>query len=465
MADRAGGLVAAAVRVCDGVVYCGDKGASVSVVLNEEQYRALGEITRAVSAGNRHLLTGYAGSGKTTLMQYVAREMLSQKKSVILSAPTHKAVAVLASKLETASLGAVPTMTVHRLLSLRPKNRSIGEATVFERDRHAPPVVADVVVIDECSMLSADMMKHIRRHLAASFVLFVGDPAQLPPVGEVESESFATKSRSHLGTIVRQAAGNPVLEAAGTIRSQQRNAADWSWIKPARAKPYGVYLPGAKTNDWMRKAFTSDTFKADPDSFRYLCWTNKRVSMINQQVRRWIYGGKTDTPYAVGERVMFRNPFVLNKAILFNTNEEATVVSIEADDFNFPLPDAGPHFGWVASIPSWRLCVEPVGGGESIVIHAPRDLDQHKRVMERIIDEAQDWRDRWDHRRDFASAMGDLRHIYALTVHTSQGSTFGNVFIDVADIRKRERENLLECQQLYYVAMTRPTTAAILVNA
>jgi ABC-type transport system involved in cytochrome bd biosynthesis fused ATPase/permease subunit len=67
----------------------------VSVVLNEEQYRALGEITRAVSAGNRHLLTGYAGSGKTTLMQYVAREMLSQKKSVILSAPTHKALAAL----------------------------------------------------------------------------------------------------------------------------------------------------------------------------------------------------------------------------------------------------------------------------------------------------------------------------------------------------------------------------------
>jgi hypothetical protein len=45
-------------------------------------------------------------------------------------------------------------------------------------------------------------------------LLFSGDPAQLPPVGETVSESFGTKSRSHLDESVRQAADNPIIAAA-----------------------------------------------------------------------------------------------------------------------------------------------------------------------------------------------------------------------------------------------------------
>jgi hypothetical protein len=47
----------------------------------------------------------------------------------------------------------------------------------FERDRDAEPVLSDVVVIDECSMVFAELYRHIERHLLQVFVLFVVDPA------------------------------------------------------------------------------------------------------------------------------------------------------------------------------------------------------------------------------------------------------------------------------------------------
>jgi exodeoxyribonuclease-5 len=104
-------------------------------------------------------------------------------------------------------------------------------------------------------------------------------------------------------------------------------------------------------------------------------------------------------------------------------------------------------------------------GGTRDTVHLPSDYNQHKAVLDRITDEARDGeQNRWDELRAFRSAMADLQHIYALTVHKSQGSTFGVAFIDVRDIRKREAHNLLETQQLCYTALTRPSDVAVLVN-
>src|SRR3984885_14877039 len=114
-------------------------------------------------------------------------------------------------------------------------------------------------------MVSEDLYRHIKRHLPNAFVLFVGDPAQLPPVGEVESRTFAIMNRSHLSTIVRQAAGNPILAAAGIIRASQGGLADMSWCAPSAVEnKHGIFLPADAAHRWMKKAFTSPEFDADP---------------------------------------------------------------------------------------------------------------------------------------------------------------------------------------------------------
>ncbi len=431
------------------------------ITLNECQQRALDEIQAARKTEDCHLLTGFAGSGKTFLIQHLARVLRDQKVEIVLTAPTHKAVAVLARKLQSSGIP-IPCLTIHSLLQLSPKPN--GDRLVFERKKHAQPVTADVVVIDECSMIGLEMMRHIRRHLPVSFVLFVGDPAQLPPVGEEASQTFGTKSRSHLETIVRQGAGNPILDAADAIRTSQGGLMDWSWCKPAQAAPLGVYVP-QNPDAWMQKAFTSPEFAADADTFRYLCWTNDRVASVNAKVRRWIYGAKTPTPFMPGERTLARGPVLDEdgKTPILMTNEEATVVSIRESELVYPIRHLEAADGWNARVPSWEIQLRK-DDQSTVEIHAPRDERLYNKVLARIADEAADNRSRWQDHHGFKSRMAKLQSVYALTVHTSQGSTFRHTFLDVADIRKRADANPLECQQLCYVAATRPTHTLSLIG-
>jgi energy-coupling factor transporter ATP-binding protein EcfA2 len=431
------------------------------IVLNPDQQAALDQILAAIEPGKSHQLTGGAGSGKTTLLGKLAGILQERGVSVVLTAPTHKAVAVLTRKLQAAGVYGVPSATIHSLLSLMPKPH--GDRQVFERRQNAPPVMADVVIVDECSMIDEGLLGHIRRWLPNTFVLFTGDPAQLPPVGERASLTFDTPARSHLDTIVRQAKDNPILAAAHIIRTSQGGLMDWSWCVSANRPPFGVYRPGPGADQWMHRGFTSSEFQADPDTFRYLCWTNQRVAEVNQKIRGWIYGTDIPTPLMPGERALIRAPIVQGKTILFATNEEATVVAIAPDAFRFEFVTRGDVAGWVAAVPSWLATLRADDGREHEV-HAVRDDTVYAKVLARVADEAAIARKRWSELHEFKAAMARLQSVYALTVHNSQGSTFRNVFVDVADIARRAETNVLETQQLFYVAATRPTHGLILVE-
>ena len=430
--------------------------------LTVDQTEALRSIEAACEPGGFYLLTGHAGSGKTYLMQRLTRSMLAKNRRVVLSAPTHKAVAVLALKLTEANIKDVPCRTIHSVLSLTPKPRA--DRLVFERDRDAEPVKADVVVIDECSMVDIELFRHIKRHLPNAFVLFVGDPAQLPPVGEAESQTFNTPNRSHLTTIVRQAAGNPILEVAGIIRGSQGAASDWSWLRQsALENGYGVFLPGEAAHRWMRKAFTSEEFEADPNAFRYLAWTNRRVRQTNETIRRWRYGDNIPTPFMPGERALFRAPVIVEDSIIFANNEEAKVLAIEKSFLSHDIKEAAGVPKWTATIPTWLILLEDNNGDEKAV-HMVADEIEFQKAVARIKDEAAESRIRWLHLHEFQQSFAKLQSIYSLTVHTSQGGTFGSVFLDLPDIRRREETNLLEAQQMLYVAATRPSKRLVVVE-
>jgi ATP-dependent exoDNAse (exonuclease V) alpha subunit len=71
---------------------------------------------------------------------------------------------------------------------------------------------------------------------------------------------------------------------------------------------------------------------------------------------------------------------------------------------------------------------------------------------------------RWKHLHEFQQSLAQLQSVYCLTVHRSQGSTFQTAFLDLPDIRRREKTNLLEAQQMLYVAVTRPSQRLIVVG-
>lgn len=441
------------------------------MILNDGQQAALGEILASFEDGKqRHLLTGFAGTGKTTLMQAVVRSLVDKGVTVVVTAPTHKAVHVLAGKLAEAGLSHVESMTIHSLLGLKPAAGD-SERSVLKRSGRSKTDEFKAVVIDECSMLGADLQGYIDNDLRRHWVLYVGDPAQLPPVGEDEASCFkTTKGKSHLANIVRQAADNPILKAATALREQQGGAVDWSWCKAEEAPPFGVYLAGDDASDWMRDAFTSAEFKADNDAFRYVAWTNARVNEVNARVRSWIYG-ETPTPFVPGERVLCRAP-VLNPGGMpvISTNEEVPVVSIAAGIATFRFDKCAGGAGkqelaaWTYDMPVWKVELQHPEAGR-VVADLPRNPDDAVAMDRRLVSEAKVNRSRWFDRFQAKERIADLRSVYAMTAHVSQGSSFGNCFLDVADCRKRERSNPLEMQRLLYVAATRPRFALVLVGA
>lgn len=439
--------------------------------LNEAQGRAMSEILAQHDANPRgeHLLTGNAGTGKTYLMMAVVDALkgrLRKGRQIGVAAPTHKAVNVLAAKMDYAGLN-VWSGTIHSMLGL--KVSPDGEKQRLRSTGRGNSDDFDVVVVDETSMVGADLLGFIRSKLDHAFVLYVGDPAQLPPVGEEGSETFLVKERSHLDTIVRQAEGNPIIAASQILRdAQDRNELDWSWTRPVDTGSAGIFhVPQDEMDDWLRSEFTSEEFRDQPDAVRYLCYTNAQVANVNAKIRRWVYG-ETATPYVPGELAICRAPVMRDGNIAFSTNQEVRVHSIEAgvEHFTFPaLPETGfnkqaiPQFDFDMHV--WKMEL----GDEKVPCVIPRFDQQYKALLESLRQQALRNSGRWFERFQLQEKIGTLQHHYAMTTHVSQGSTFGRVFLDMPDMMKMMNYQPPKAlMQLCYVAVTRPTDAVGLIQ-
>lgn len=416
------------------------------MTLTSGQQQAFTEITKGYRVGKSHLLIGYAGTGKTYLMDQVASHFISRGLSVAVTAPTHKAASVLKEKVKHEG---VLCCTIHSLLSLVPKEDETG--TSLERRKFASPIEVDIVVIDEASMLSHELMTWIRKLLKGKYVLFVGDDAQLPPVGEERSEAFDVTPVSTLDQIVRQAAGNPILDAAYACRvAQKEGNADWSFLTPQNKGKTGIFK-ASNADTWMRKAFLSEEFQRDPNAFRYLAWTNARVDAVNRKVQRWIFGD-IDTPFAPGELVISKKRFERDGVVIENS-QELTVTGIKTGSHKTAWKKHGNDEDY--EIPIWEVDTDA-----GVPIRLVRDMRAFNEALAIVRKRCYNWERPVDdgpysYVSNFRDAFGKLAANYAMTVHTSQGSTFKNAFIDAQDVLKRQRDNLLECQQLMYTAVTR----------
>lgn len=168
------------------------------------------------------ILTGGPGVGKTTTANVIIHLFLAMGKTVALAAPTGRA----AQRMQ--ELSSVTAKTIHRLLEW--SKESLG----FSRNAENP-LEADVIIIDESSMLDVRLASSL---LAAvpdnSQLIFIGDKDQLPPVGPgnffrdlIESKAVKIK---HLDQIFRQAKTSQIIATAHEINhgylSPINNSAD-----------------------------------------------------------------------------------------------------------------------------------------------------------------------------------------------------------------------------------------------
>jgi len=147
------------------------------------------EAVRLATTSKVSVVTGGPGTGKTTLILAVLRIFQQLRSRVVLAAPTGRA----AKRMSEAAGG--EAKTIHRLLEYSPKR---GDFNRNEDD----PLEADVIIIDEASMMDTLLMYHLLKAIPAhSHLILVGDVDQLPSVGP--GTILRDMIDSHAFTVVR----------------------------------------------------------------------------------------------------------------------------------------------------------------------------------------------------------------------------------------------------------------------
>lgn len=437
--------------------------------LNDEQRAAFEQLMPILKGDQEEkiaVLAGFAGTGKTTLVGEIARALTAADITVAVCAPTHKAVSVLREKLQAAGgCDWVQFETVHALLALRLIEKDDGTAKC-EPSGMAPIIDNfSVVVVDESSMLGEDLYNRLLMQRRGTRILFVGDPMQLPPVDGAKQQLspvfVRTAYQVTLSKVVRQAEGNPIIGLSIAIRHAiERNERVTANMIQQHLPPPPA--PAAFTGGGSQTAIDWALYERNEGrDARILCFTNRQVIDVNQQMHSAIYG-RTNRPFEPGQAVIVHESREVKFApqedglgigherVTLHTSEELEVVSIG---------EARTYAGETA-IPI-RLRRED---GNEIVGYIPGDPDDLRLKIDKLFGDARklkmdnkpfESKDAARHAWTLKKSFLELRHPYAMTVHKSQGSTFDTALVDYGDICKM-RETF-DFNRSLYVAITRPS--------
>ena len=190
------------------------------IELDERQKEAVSE---AVKHGVL-ILTGGPGTGKTTTINAMIRYFEAEGLEILLAAPTGRA-----AKRMTEATGC-QARTIHRMLELSGGPESAGGRASFMKNED-DPLEADVIIIDEMSMVDLYLMQALLKAVVpGTRLILVGDVNQLPSVGPGSVLQDLIRSKAfpvvRLTKIFRQAAESDIIVNAHKINRGERIALD-----------------------------------------------------------------------------------------------------------------------------------------------------------------------------------------------------------------------------------------------
>jgi exodeoxyribonuclease-5 len=452
------------------------------ITLNSQQYEGIKLIRGWLNSRDKFFtLAGYAGSGKTTCLKKILDEI---RMSVVISAPTHKA-----KKIAMKTTGQ-DGETLQSLLGLRPDVSLDGFNPNYPTfDIMSIPLLGNysLVIIDEASMINSELFNLIETisRRTDSKILFIGDPAQIPPVNEAESAVFANTSiKSHwLTKIERQNESNPLCVIYDTLRNNLTKIDNIFDRKTnMNNNGEGVYFTSDKYEFRKRllKEFSSDEYKENIDHAKLIAWQNETVQYSNKIIRDHIIGQNCDV-VEIGD-ILMGYKSVADSKRMYNVIENSADYKIigksdriksELDLFGYKInvKENNDPTGYVT-----ELFIVDTNDEKNMYLFGQyhdfyRDMaKKNKKLWNKYFDFRRENMilrniDKYDNVNERVNDIitKDLDYAYAITGHKAQGSTYTHVFILEDDINTNR--SIKERNQLLYTSLTRPTTSATILSS
>ena len=428
---------------------------------NEQQAHALNVMDEFIKSDETSMtLSGYAGTGKTSLMEILAKKATKDGVRIKFSASTNKAAAVLKSKVSKIGYTADTLNKVFGISVEVDSSKPYDAKNLVTKLKEAQVWWGTTVIIDEASMINEENYKRLTDIAKENGlkIIFVGDKAQLAPVKEnkISPVFRSTNTKCVELTKVERTDDNAILKEATNLRNNQPLSMESSFNNEGKGV---AFTKDNQTASDVIKYYVGQ-IKNNPDSFKILAYTNAAVANYNERVRH-LLGYRGETPN-VGEPMMgYANwgydyriktyQFINSEAYtvtkvdapkqvsfsIQGNNIKLTIIPITLKDslgesriFNYiDIKGNAANRETVAFLGAlknklWAKAMSVSKYARIPYYKAINQIDKYLFVNDDIKEGG----------RTLVAKVIDFG--YAMTVHKSQGSTFTNVLMDENDISK-----------------------------
>jgi predicted NAD-dependent protein-ADP-ribosyltransferase YbiA (DUF1768 family) len=445
---------------------------------NVKQTEALDKLTDFLKAPidksektqSTFVLVGRGGTGKTTIVKKIVDEFPG--KIVVGAAVSHTAKNNLKKSLKGKTVKTISAVT-----GLENKNtiRDKFNDTTLER--------ADVIIIDECSMIDTATMNRIYELANPNAkIIFMGDNVQLPPIKEKSSPTFdaATKPEynAKLTERMRQGEDSPIVPLSDIVAEnieRSEKEIERKVIKRRDSNFNPITNKGVIFTDNNAELMSNleRDFKADVQNTKIITYTNDEGKTnapgnkeeMNGVVRKILWGADAKNEYNVGEILVADN--IIYDANILNgeyyevqgikpINDAVTITDIE-------LVTGKGVVQKVKTFPGYALKVKVISETDNfnkiITLNLPSADSKEKinEIQKRLETAKQSLF------IQNKKIIPDVNYGYAITSHKAQGSTFNNAYVMEDNIINSGMSNK-EANQALYVAMTRPRNKLVMFS-
>ena len=363
-------------------------------------------------------LIGGAGVGKTHTTASFIKYCLDNKITIALTGTTHESVAALQNMIPDKYRARTEAMTIHSYLGMRlvPDGKGGDKLIKMENAKDKPPV--EYLICDEVSMLTSDLMVHLKEARVKSKVILVGDPIQLvlPSSANLDRYPSYELTINMRQDSTRSDISSYLLDIRTLIESNSK-------VLPQLPETSANLIVHTNHCEFL-KAYRN----TQQSSKVFACYMNKTVKSYNVNVKKYIV--QSEDTYSIGDIIKPTSPIIVDGKTIIPNRAICVIQDImDCDVYWSLLTDKG-------------------------VIDTPKVKTQFMNHLAYLA-EQRDWKEYYSTKERFAI----VHHLYASTIHSLQGSTITEVYADISDMRNIiNNGSINDFLRILYVGISRATS-------